>query len=217
MGKWQRSLLVGCKRATNMPKDLGWSPSQCLKMRLQIREQKLERAAMMIMRDNSSRDAPEPFNTVGVRIIGRDIHQAQMLFQFGQHAAHEQGPSRCMSLEIVCNHDGYSSSLFGTSHSAPYLLAEDISGASRGDSSIEPAITPVQQAKAVDFPIIPRCLDQPLPASSFSRPDAREGRVKSHLHLILQIEISTRQQREHVFQVGGKLIPQVSLNQIING
>jgi hypothetical protein len=41
--------------------------------------------------------------------------------------------------------------------------------------------------------------------------------VKSHLHLVLQIEISTRHQREHVFQVGGKLIPQVSLNQIING
>jgi len=122
-----------------------------------------------------------------------------------------------MRLEMVCNHDGHSSSLFGTSHSATYLLAEDLSGASRGNSSIEPAITPVQQAKAVDFPMIPRCLDQPLPASSFSRPDAREGWVKSHLHLILQLEISTRQKCEHVFQVGGKLIPQVSLHQIMHG
>jgi len=60
MGKWQRSLLVGCKRAANMTKDLVRSPSESLKMRLQIREQQLERTAMMIMRDHPSRDAPEP-------------------------------------------------------------------------------------------------------------------------------------------------------------
>ena len=41
--------------------------------------------------------------------------------------------------------------------------------------------------------------------------------MKGHLHLILQIEISLRQKREQVFQIGGKLIPQVSLDQIMNG
>jgi hypothetical protein len=41
--------------------------------------------------------------------------------------------------------------------------------------------------------------------------------MKSHLHLILQIEISTRHKCEQIFQVGGKLIPQVSLHQIMNG
>ena len=66
-------ILVRGKGTANMTKDLGWSPSQCLKMRLQIREQQLERAAMMIMRDNPSRDAPEPFNTVGVRIVNAMI------------------------------------------------------------------------------------------------------------------------------------------------
>ena len=88
-------------------------------------------------------------------------------------------------------------------------------------SAVRPAATrpsnPVQQAKTVDFALIPRCFDQALPAPSFSRPDAREGRVKGNLHLILEREISTRQKREYVFQVGGKLIPQVSLNQIVNG
>ena len=76
MGKWQKSLLVRCKRAADMTKDLGRRPSQCLKMRLQIREQKVKRATMMIMRDHPPRDAPEPFNAVGVRIIGRSIYQA---------------------------------------------------------------------------------------------------------------------------------------------
>ena len=101
-----------------------------------------------------------------------------------------------MGFEIVGNHNGYSFSLFGTGHSSTYLLAEHISGASGSNTAIKPTIPPVQQAKAVDLPIIPRCFDQALPASSFSRPDARKGRVKSHLHLVLQIEISMRQQRE---------------------
>jgi len=41
--------------------------------------------------------------------------------------------------------------------------------------------------------------------------------MKSHLHLVLQIEISVWQQCEQIGQFGGKLIPQVSLNQIMNG
>jgi hypothetical protein len=41
--------------------------------------------------------------------------------------------------------------------------------------------------------------------------------MKSHLHLILQIEVSAWQQSEQISQVGGKLIPQVSFNQIMNG
>ncbi len=40
-----------------MPKDLCGSLGQCLKMLLNIREQKLERAAVMIMGHDSSRDA----------------------------------------------------------------------------------------------------------------------------------------------------------------
>jgi hypothetical protein len=59
-----------------------------------------------------------------------------------------------MGLEIVCNHDGHSSSLFGTIHSAPYLLAEHISSAPRSNSSIEPAITPIHQAKAVNLVVL---------------------------------------------------------------
>jgi hypothetical protein len=41
--------------------------------------------------------------------------------------------------------------------------------------------------------------------------------MKSHLHLILQIQISAWQHSEQISQVGGKLIPQVSLYQIVYG
>ena len=57
-----------------MTKDFSWSPGECLEMLRHIREQKLERLAMMIMRHDPSRDPPEPFNAIGVRIISRRIH-----------------------------------------------------------------------------------------------------------------------------------------------
>src|SRR5215470_9490756 len=95
--------------------------------------------------------------------------------------------------------------------------AEHISSASGSNTATLPAITPIHQAKTRHFPIIPRRFDQALPASSFSRPHARQGRVKSYLHLILQREVSAWQESEHISQVGGKLLPQVSFDQVMNG
>jgi hypothetical protein len=41
--------------------------------------------------------------------------------------------------------------------------------------------------------------------------------MKSHLHLILQIEVSACYKCKQFWQVGGKLIPQISLDQTMNG
>jgi hypothetical protein len=41
--------------------------------------------------------------------------------------------------------------------------------------------------------------------------------VKGHLHFILQIEVSAWHKGEQIRQVGGKLIPQISLNQVMGG
>jgi hypothetical protein len=43
-----------------MPQDRCRSLGQCLKMRLEVVEQKVERVAMVIMGDHPPRDAPEP-------------------------------------------------------------------------------------------------------------------------------------------------------------
>src|SRR5258708_17586262 len=115
-----------------------------------------------------------------------------MVLEFAEQATHEQGTSRGVSLEIVGDHDGYPSSLLLTSHSGTYLLTEHISGASRSDPAIEPAIAPVEQAKAVNLAVIARCLDQALPTSAFVRPDTGESRVKGNLDLILQIQVGLR-------------------------
>src|SRR5450759_230958 len=112
-----------------------------------------------------------------------------------------------MGLEIVGNHDGNPSPLLGTSHSSTHLLTEHIRRASRSDSAIEPAIAPVEQAKALDLAIIPRRFDQALATTPLATPHARQRRVKGHLHLILQIEVSAWHKREQRWQVGGKLTP----------
>ena len=71
------------KRTANMPKDLAGSAGQRLKMLLHIPEELLERATVMIVRHDSSRDAPEPFDAVGIRVIGGGIHQIQVILEFG--------------------------------------------------------------------------------------------------------------------------------------
>jgi hypothetical protein len=128
---------------------------------------------------------------VGVRIIGRSINQVQMLFQFGEpgsRTSREPAEVGVLRLEVF------------TMATRPRCLervtalrtcaASHISGASGSNPAIEPAITPVQQAKPIHLPIISRRFDQALPATPFSRPEPRQGRMKSHLHLILQIQES---------------------------
>jgi hypothetical protein len=67
------------------------------------------------------------------------------------------------------------------------------------------------------MPIVPRRFDQALPPSPFEAPDTRESRVKGHLHFILQIQVSAWYKHEQIRQVGGKLTPQISLNQVMDG
>jgi hypothetical protein len=216
-GERSTLILIGRKWTPDMAQDLSRSLGECLEMLLYIREQQLKRVALMIMGHDPSRDTPEPFNAVGVGIIGRRIDQVQVLFQFSEHTAHEQGASRRVGLEIVSKDDGHSSSLFGTSYSSTYLLAEHLGRAPRSDPAIEPAIAPVHQAEAIDLAIVPRRFDQALPTSPFEAPDTRESRVKGHLHFILQIEVSAWHKGEQIRQVGGKLIPQISFHQVMGG
>src|SRR5947209_20620740 len=104
-----------------MTKNLSRSLCECLEMLLQIGEQQLKRAAMMIMGHDPSRDSPEPFNAVGVGIISRRIHQMQMLLQFSEHRAHEQRASRGVCLQVVSNHDSHTPPLPATSHACTHL------------------------------------------------------------------------------------------------
>src|SRR5947208_13733814 len=109
-----------------MTKHLGRSLSQRLKMCLHICEQECEIAAVMIMCHNPSRDAPEPFDAVGIGIIGGSIDQVQALLPLGKHAAHEQGACRRVRFEIIRNHDSAAHATFGASYGCTRLLTEHL-------------------------------------------------------------------------------------------
>ncbi len=57
---WLRSILVWSKRAADMTEHVCGSLGEYLKMGLHIRKQEIELAALMMMGDHPSRDAPEP-------------------------------------------------------------------------------------------------------------------------------------------------------------
>ncbi len=67
------------------------------------------------------------------------------------------------------------------------------------------------------MPVVARRFQEALPATPFLAPDARERGVKGKLHLILQGEISSRKPRQQFRQVGGKLTPQISFDQVPGG
>src|SRR5436305_9600421 len=119
------------------------SLAECLKMGLHIRKQEVELAALMIMRDHSSRDAPEPFNAVGTGIIGRRIDEIQLLFELSEHATHQEGTSGSVRLEIISNHDGDPPTRCGASHSGAHLFTEHLRSTSWSSSASEPALSPV--------------------------------------------------------------------------
>ncbi len=182
-----------------------------------ISEQRLGVLALMIMGDHPSRDPPRPFNTVGIWVISRGIDEIQLLLQFGEQATHEQGTSGGVGLEIIGNHNGNPPATLRANYSRPHLFTKHIGRPSRSDPAIEPAIAPVYQTKAVYFAVVPRSLDQTLSPPPFTAPDPCEGWVKGKLHLILQIEVSLRQAGKQIRQIGGKLIPQISLDQVFDG
>jgi hypothetical protein len=100
-------------------------------------------------------------------------------------------PAGVWALPIISDHDGDAPTTFGASHSGAHLFTEHISGPSWSRSAIEPALSPVYQAEPVDLAVVSRSLDQALPTPSFAAPDAREGRVKGKLDLILQVEVGS--------------------------
>jgi len=67
------------------------------------------------------------------------------------------------------------------------------------------------------MPVVAWGFHQALSTPPLAAPDPREGRVKGKLDLILQVEIGSWKERQQLRQVGGKLTPQISFDQVFNG
>jgi hypothetical protein len=104
-----------------------------------------------------------------------------------------------------------------TCHRRAYLFTKDIRSSSRSAPAITPPISPVHQSKAIGLAVIAWRFHQPVPATPFQAPDPRKGWVKGKLHLILQVEIGLREQRQEVRYIDGKVTPQISFDQVLHG
>jgi hypothetical protein len=76
------------------------------------------------------------------------------------------------------------------------LGTKDIGGAACGQAAIKPALTPVDEATAIDLVVGAGRLDQALPAPAFATPDAGEGGMERQLDLVLEIDIGVRQKAQ---------------------
>jgi len=94
-----------------MTKHICGSLGKCLKMLFGIRKQQLKRTTLMIVSDHATRDPPEPLDAIGVGVIGRRIHQIQLLLEFRKETAHEKGTGRRVRFEVIGNYDGNPSTL----------------------------------------------------------------------------------------------------------
>ena len=61
-----------------MTKQIIRGPSERLKVRSGISEQRLKVFALMIMRDDAAGDAPEPLDAIGIRVISRRVDQEEL-------------------------------------------------------------------------------------------------------------------------------------------
>lgn len=106
-----------------------------------------------------------------------------------------------MSLEVVRNDDRHTSARLRRATSVRIWSQKTSAVREGGNPAIKPPISPVYQPKAVHLPIITRSFDQPLATPTLEAPDAGERRVKGKLHLILEIQVGSRQQGEQVWQI----------------
>ena len=135
---------------------------QGLKVDMNIFQQCSKSIPLMVVGDFPPRPAPEPFDPIGVGVIGRRVDQPQVVAQLGQHLAHQLRPSGGMGPQIIGNHKRYAPSSARPGHGRLYLGAKDIRCAAGGQATVKPARIPIDEPKAihrvvgarVSFPII---------------------------------------------------------------
>lgn len=176
--------------------------------------ERLERRAPMGVRHRASRDAPQPLDAVGIGIVWRGVGQPQLLAGRGEQLPDQLRPRRRVRAEVVGDDDGDPPPRLRARERRAPLLAEGVSGAPGGEAPVEPAVTPVDQAEAVDLGVGPRGLDQPLPAAPPAAPHARQRGMEGDVDLALEVDIGAGRQRQQRGDVTRHGIQQRGLDEI---
>src|SRR5262245_20970375 len=167
---------------------------QGLAVLLDILQQCGKGGPLMVMGDLAARPAPEPLDPVGVRIVGWRVNKPQVVRQLGQHLAYQLRARGRMGTQVVDDHKRYAPAGTRPGDSGPDLGAKDIRRTAWGQTAVKPALTPIDEAEAIDLVVGAGGLHQPLPATAFPAPDPRERGMERKPDFILEIEIGVRQE-----------------------
>ena|SRR5215831_7865433 len=213
IGQCLRAYLLSRERAANLPQDKVRMLPEGLEVAMDILQQGRKGGPLMVVRDLSSRPAPEPFDPIGVRVVGGRINDPQVVVQLGHHLTHQFRPCRGMGAQIVDKDNGVPPSGSRPRDGSADLGAKNISGPAWSQAAVKPALTPIDEAEAINFVVGPGRLDEALPASAFTTPDAGQGRMERELDLILEIEIGAWQEAQQFFKVWWHFSEEVGLDQ----
>jgi|Tabmets5t2r1_1033131.scaffolds.fasta_scaffold119659_2 hypothetical protein len=89
IGQCLRVSLLSRERAANLPQDKVRMLSEGLEVAMDILHQGSKSGPLMVVRDLSSRPAPEPFDPIGIGVVGRRINDPQVIGQLGHHLTHQ--------------------------------------------------------------------------------------------------------------------------------
>lgn len=190
---------------------------QGLEVLMDILQQCGKGGPLMVMGDLAARPAPEPLDPVGVRIVGWRVNKPQVVRQLGQHLAYQLRARGRMGPQVVDDHKRYAPAGTRPGDSGPDLGAKDIRRTAWGQTAVKPALTPIDEAEAIDLVVGAGGLDQPLPATAFPAPDPRERGMERKPDFILEIEIGVRQEGPQFFQVGRHVLQEIGLDKSGNG
>jgi hypothetical protein len=217
IGQCLRADLLSRKRAANLPPNKVRMLPEGLEVDLDILQQGRQGGPLMVVRDLSSRPAPAPCDPMGVGIVGRRGNDPQGVLPLLQPLAHQLRARGRMGAQVVDDHQRHAPAGARPGDSGPPLGAQDSRRATWGQAAVKPALTPSDEAEAIDLVVGARGLDQLLPATALPAPDPRKRGLKRQLDLILELEIGVWQEGPPCFHVWRYCLQEIGLDKGGNG
>jgi len=115
---------------------------------LSVGEQLRHTLALMGVRHRRAKGAPEPLDRIAVGVVGRGIHQSEVLAFRVEQRTEQVGAAWGMDAQVVQDDQGPAAARLGASHGALQLLNQGCRPAALGHGPVQPALAPVDQAKA---------------------------------------------------------------------
>src|SRR4029450_2919593 len=82
---------------------------------------------------------------------------------------------------------------------------------------LKPTVAPVDEPEAIELVVRARRLDEALATATLAAPDPRQGGMEGELDLILEIDISLRQEAQQLGNVGRPFLQEIGVHKSGHG